>query len=95
MTLLRISLALRIVAILSARIDSLLWFSPCGNGLRNGKMFAKKLIQPTIAVAIDMLTDDNDNNDLQAWNILSHALVASGDILNATAALLMISNSRN
>jgi hypothetical protein len=47
---------------------------------------AKKLIQPAIAVAIDMLTDDNDENDLQAWSRLSCALAASGDVLNATAA---------
>jgi hypothetical protein len=46
----------------------------------------KKLIQPAIAVAIDMLTDDNDENDLQAWDRLSCALAASGDALNATAA---------
>jgi hypothetical protein len=48
---------------------------------------AKKLIRPAIAVAIDMLTDDNDENDLQAWNRLSCALVASGDVLNAAATV--------
>lgn len=48
---------------------------------------AKKLIQPAIAVAIDMLTDDNDENDLQAWDRLSDALAAFGDVPNATAAL--------
>jgi len=48
---------------------------------------ARKLIQPTIAVAIDMLTDDTDKNDMQAWVSLSCALAASGDVLNAIAAL--------
>src|SRR5579871_6775101 len=48
---------------------------------------AKSLIRPAIDVAIDMLTDDNDENDLQAWSGLSQALTASGDVLNATAAL--------
>jgi hypothetical protein len=47
---------------------------------------AKKLLRPTIAAAIGMLADENDENDLQAWSRLSSALAASGDILNATAA---------
>jgi hypothetical protein len=51
---------------------------------------AKKLIQPVIAVAIDMLTDGNDENDLQAWDRLSCALAASGDALNATAAIFFV-----
>lgn len=55
---------------------------------------ARKLIQSAIAVAIDMLTDDTDKNDFQAWKYLSCALAASGDVLNAIAALFFAKQFR-
>lgn len=90
MTLLRAYLTVCIVAILPTIVGSPLWYLPSGNGLRNAKNVAKKPIQPAIAVAIDMLTDDNDENDLQAWDRLSCALAASGDVFNATAAMFVV-----
>ena len=48
---------------------------------------AKKLIQPALAEEIDRLTNDNNEKDLRAWPRLACVLAASGDVLNATAAV--------
>jgi hypothetical protein len=48
---------------------------------------AKKLLQPAFAVAIDMLTDDTDENDEDGWSKLIAVLLAIGDTVNGVAAL--------
>jgi hypothetical protein len=63
--------------------------------LQNQSIAARKVLQPHIKLAIDMLlTGDVDQTDLGPWWSIIDSLLASGDFINALAGISFIRQSR-
>ena len=66
--------------------DSTLVFAVCER-IKGRISVSTDILRPAIFVAIDMLTDETDENDKEGWDRIANALTAAGDVPNAIAAL--------